>query len=269
MKGVCNVSTLETQISQPVARIKYPDAKVFREFIEALGKIVEEARFTVNENGVKVVGMDPAKVALIEIEMPSEAFLEYEVQREIDMGLNLESLSDAIKRGKKGDTISFLITDDKVLVKLETQTGAIKRYLTPNLEISIDVPENPKLEHDVEASVISDTLKRVIRDAEAVGDLIVIEAEEGELRFKGYAEGKSKMEMRLKEGSPALIYLEVKNPSTSAYDIAHLKNVLNLTKVAAAVDLKFSSDKPLELVFKSTEGSRVRYLLAPTSISEV
>ncbi len=262
------MSTLESQISEPVARMKYPDAKVFREFIEALSKIVEEAKFKISEDGVKVVGMDPAKVALIEIDMPSEAFLEYEVQRDIEMGVNLESLANSIKRGKKGDTVSFAITDDKVLVKLEAQTGAIKRYLTPNFEVTIDVPENPKLEHDVEASVISDTLKRAVKDAEAISDLIVIEAEEGELRFKGYTEGKSKMEMRLKEGSPALIYLEVRNPATSAYDITHLKNVLNLTKVAAAVDLKFSSDKPLELVFKSAEGSKVRYLLAPTSIEE-
>ena len=260
------MSTLESQISEPVARVKYPDAKVFREFIEALSKIVEEAKFTIGESGIRVVGMDPAKVALIEIEMPSEAFLEYEVEREIEMGVNLEALADAIRRGKKGDTVSFLVTDDKVLVKLETQTGAIKRYLTPNLEVTIDVPENPKLEHDVEASIISDTLKRAVKDAEAISDLILIEAEEGEIRFKGYVEGRSKMEMRLKEGSPALIYLEVRNPTTSAYDIAHLKNVLNLTKVAAAVDLKFSSDRPLELVFKSTEGSKVRYLLAPTSI---
>jgi len=69
------MSTLESQISEPVARVKYPDAKVFREFIEALSKIVEEAKFTIGESGIRVVGMDPAKVALIEIEMPSEAFL--------------------------------------------------------------------------------------------------------------------------------------------------------------------------------------------------
>ncbi len=262
------MSTLESQISEPIARMKYPDAKVFSEFMESLSKIVEEAKFKIDKNGVKVVGMDPAKVALIEIEIPSEAFLEYELKRDIEMGANLESLSNSIKRGKKGDTVTFVISDDKVLVKLETQSGTIKRYLTPNLEVSVDIPENPKLEHDVEASIISDTLKRTVKDAEVISDVIVMEAEEEELRFKGYAEGKNKMTVKLKEGSPALIYLEIRNSSTSAYDIAHLKNVLNLTKVAAAIDLKFSSDKPLELVFKSAEGSRVRYLLAPTSIEE-
>jgi len=261
------MSSLESEVGEPLAKFKYPDAKVFREFVEALNKIVEEAKFVITNDGVRVVGMDPAKVALIEVNMPVEAFLEYEVKEDTEMGINLEVLVNAVKRGKKGDPVTVLVSSDKVLIRLDSQTGGVKRYLAPNIEVLSELPGELKLEHDVEASVISDVLKRAFKDIEAVGEVALFEAEEGELRIKGYSEGRTRVEMRLREGSPALVFLEVRNPSTSAYDVSHLKNVLGLTKVAAAVDLKFSSDKPLEMVFKSTEGSRVRFLLAPTSIS--
>lgn len=258
---------IEAAVGEALARFRYPDAKVFREFMEALGKIVEEAKFTITEDGVKVMGMDPARVALIEVLMPRDAFLEFEVNAEsADMGIGMDVLLNAVKRGKKGDPVEFTVSQDKVLIKVESQAGAVKKYLAPNIEVLTELPGELRLEHDVEASVLSDALKRAVREAETVGEVMVFEAEEGELRLKGYTEGKARMELKLREGSPALIFLEVKNPATSAYDIGHLKNVLSLTKVAAAVDVKFSSDKPLELVFKSTEGSRVRFLLAPTSI---
>ena len=71
----------------------------------------------------------------------------------------------------------------------------------------------------------------------------------------------------LQEGvSSALLYLEIRKPSVSVYDVSYIKNVLNLTKIAESVEIRFSSERPLELVFKSPDGSRVRYLLAPSVV---
>ena len=92
------------------------------------------------------------------------------------------------------------------------------------------------------------------------------EAGEDYLVIRGRSEAaRGRVEVRLTRESSALWALEVRNPSTSAYDLVYLKNILSLTKVADAVDVKFSTDRPLELVFKSPDGSRVRFLLAPTA----
>jgi len=258
------LSTLEEALGQPKARLRFPDARVLRQMMESLGKILEEARFVIGENAVKVVGMDPGKTALMEVEMPREAFLEYEVEGEVEMGLNLESFINTIKRGRKGDTVLLLVTDDKVLVRIDA--GVIKRYLLPNIEVVAEIPGELKIEHDVEASVIADAILKAVRDAEIVSNTLVIEAEDGALAFKARGEGARSLEVRLTTGMSSLLYLNVRNPATSAYDLQYLKNVLNLTKIAEAVDVKFSSDKPLELVFKSPEGSRVRLFLAPTAV---
>ncbi|MCE4599047.1 MAG: DNA polymerase sliding clamp [Desulfurococcales archaeon] len=260
------ISTLESEITGVQARIKYPDAKTFKTIVDSLSKILDEAKFELTSEGLKVVGMDPAKVALIEVNIPYDSFLEYEIlsdEGRVEMGLNMDALNDMLKRGKKGDPISFMVSADKVLLVIEST--AIKRYLVHNLEVVLEVPEEVKLEHDVEAVVIGDVLKKALKDAEVVGDLIEFEADEDKLVLRARGEGRSRVETRLTRDTAALIDLNVRNPATSAYDIGYIKNVINLTGVAEAVEIKFSSSKPLELVFKSPDGSRVRYLLAPSA----
>ncbi len=253
--------TLEDRIASPLASLKYPDSKTFSAIVEGLSKIMDEARFDILREQVKVVGMDPAKVALMQVEIPYEAFLEYNVEAEkVAMGITMESLKNIVKRGKKGEPVSFRVTEDKILVVIE---GSLtRRFLLPNLEVYVEAPEEIRLEHDVEATLISDAVKAAIRDAEVVGDVVEFEADEDRIVIRG--RGESRAETIITQESPALAALEVKKPAKSAYDITYLKNVLKLAAVAQAVDIKFSSEKPLELVFKSAENTSIRYLLAPT-----
>lgn len=260
--------TLESEIRDVVATLRYPDAKSFREFVEALAKILDEARFDIRGEGVRVAGMDPAKVAYIEVFIPRESFLEYNVdesREEVYMGVRLESLASSLKKGKKGEPVLFRVSDDRIFIQIDSVV--VKRFLIPNIEVYLDLPENLELEHDVEASVMSDVLKKTVKDVEIVGKEVEFEASQGKLVIRAKGEGRSKVEAVLQEGvSTALLYLDVREPSTSIYDVTYLKNVLNLTKIAEAVEIKFSSKKPLELVFKSPDGSRVRYLLAPSIV---
>ncbi len=256
------MSTLVEEIQEPVARLKYPDAKVLKTVIDALAKIVDEALFKVSESGVKVSGMDPAKISMIVLDFPRESFLEYEVNEPIDIGFSMESLKNVLKRGKKGDTVDVMATQDKVLIVIES--GIVKRYLLPNLEILSDMPEDINLEFDVEALIMSDAFKKTLKDAETVGDVIEFEATEDALILRGKGDGRSRVEAKFTRDTTALIDLDVKNPATSAYDISYLKNVVNLTGIADTIEVKFSQDRPLMLVFRSPEGSRVLYLLAPS-----
>lgn len=254
---------LEREIEEYDAMFRY-DAKVFKEMVDGVSKILDEAVFVITGDGVKMIGMDPAKLALIELELPSEAFIDFDFKGEgrVEMGVNLDTLKNIVKRGKKGEHLEVRVTTEKVFFKIES--SVVKRYLLPNLEIILDVPERIELGFDVTASVLSDVVKKVLKDIELVGDIAVFEADEESLVIRG-GEGRSRVEARLTRDSPALYFLEVRNPASSRYDVGYLKKVLNLAKIAESVEIKFSSDKPLELVFKAPDGSRIRYLLAPSA----
>jgi proliferating cell nuclear antigen len=257
--------SLEAEVESPIARIKYPDVKTFKELIVALSKILDEAKLSLTRTGLRIVGMDPAKVAYIEVHMPREAFLEYEIEEDrevVEAGFNLGVLEDILE-GRKGNPVEMVIAQDKVLVSVEG--AVIRRFLLPNLEVAVEELGEVELEHDVKAVVISDVLKKAISDIKAVSDIVEIEADENQIVLRSTGEAGPKVTLRLTRESSALINLEARNPSRAKYDVSYLENTLDLCKVAESVELMFSTDKPLELNFKSPDGSTVRYILAPSA----
>ncbi|MET1101763.1 MAG: DNA polymerase sliding clamp [Pyrodictiaceae archaeon] len=241
-------------------KISFPDAKTFQSMMESLAKIIDEISMRITPEGVKAVAMDPAQIALITFELPPDSFIEYEVEEETRLGINIQNLVKILKRGKKGNKLDIEIEGDRVTWTIFGAT--VKKYRLLNLDVP--EPEIPEatLEFNVKAAMIVDPFKNVLKDAEAVGDTLEIEAPDNTtliLRGKGVATAEAK----ITSDTPVLIEYEVKEPSKSAYSIDYLKHVIALTKVADTIVIEFSSDMPLKLSFKLPAGGNVTYLLAP------
>ena len=244
------------------AHIAYPDAKAFSTIIESLAKIVDEIAININSEGLAIRAIDPAQVALIEVHLPSDTFLEYNVEGEITGGVNIANALKLIKRSKKGDKLEIDVDEEYITF---TIIGAMtKRFKFRNLAVA--PPEIPELglEFNVHAVVLSDVLKHALKDAEAVGDTAEFDAKEDILIIRG--KGVTTAETKISSGTAALIELEVKEPSKSAYSIEYLKHVLALTKIADAVIIEYSSSMPLRLEFQLPAGGKVMYLLAPKTM---
>ncbi len=242
------------------AHLALPDVKMFQNLIDSLSKIVDEIVFHITDDGVRAVAIDPAQIAMIKVYLPSDAFTEYSVENEVDLGVNVGNLLKILKRGKKGDRLEVDVEADRVTWSI--LGGVVKKYRVPNLEIpEPEIPE-ASLEFDVKAVIISDTFKNALKDAEAVGDTFEIDASsEDVLVIRGI--GAAIAETRLDRETSALVEYEVKKPSKSRYSIDYVERVISLSRVADTVSIEFSSDMPLKLEFALPPSGSVLYLLAP------
>jgi len=245
------------------ARISYPDARSFQNLLDAIAKIADEVSMRITPGGVRIVALDPAHVALIDVSLPPDTFLEYDVPEEVKVGVNLATALKVVKRGKKGNKLEIEVMDDKVRWSIEATT--LKRYTLLNLEVpEPEIPE-ASLEFNARLTMIVDPLRNGLRDAEVVGDTVEFEAPDDTV-FIIRGVGAAKAETKIPSDSPAVIEYEVKEASKSRYDIGYLKNILSLTKVADSVSLEFSTDMPLRLRFNLPAGGQVTYLLAPKAV---
>ncbi len=244
-------------------RVVYPEAKYIKSIIDSLSKLVDEVSITIDQDGLYMKALDPARAALIDIYLPASSFLEYEVEEPAEIGLSMANLGKLLKRIKKGDSFELSVDEDWITIIIN---AAIKRkYRFRNMDVTApEIPET-QLEFNVEAQVLADVIKHAIKDAEVVGDTLEIDApSEDMLILRG--KGATVTETRLTRDAPALIDLRVKAPSRSPYSIEYLKHVLALTKIAETVMLRFSTDMPLYMEFALTGEGRVKYLLAPKAI---
>lgn len=257
--------SVEQEFKDYKAMFRY-EAKVFKELVDGVSKIIDEGLFLISESGVRLRGMDPARVALVDIEIPSSSFFDYYVAEDVDrveMGVNMEVLRGIVARAKKGDQLEVKVAEDRILFVVES--SVLRRYILPNLEVVVEVPEDINLDFDVEAVLIADVVSKTLKDVELVGDIVEFEAGEDYLIIRSVGGERRRVETRLTRESPALLDLNVKEPSSSRYDVGYLKKMLNIAKIAESVEVSFSSEKPLMMVFKSPDGGRITYLLAPST----
>jgi len=245
-----------------MARLVLPEAKVFREIVEAVGKLADEVAIKATPEGAILKALDIDQSSYIEVYLPSDMFLEYSVEGEDVIGVSIGNLKKILKHLRKGENLVIESSGDYVEFTVGTVT--VRRYRFRSLDVAL--PEVPEfnLEFNVLAQLASSSLRKTLEDVESVGSIVEIEAPSSEALFIR-STGTGKVNVKFATGSLALLSLDVKEPSKSTYDVAKLTTVLNISEIADVVDLGFSSGMPLKMEFKVGTG-RITYFLAPLEV---
>jgi len=127
------------------------DTSLLRECVEAVLAVVDEARLKIGEEGWKVRAVDPANVALVDLELRREAFHEYE-SNETVVGISFDKLRDVLRFASGEVSISinekltlqssayaytlFISTDHPLKIEFEVGDGSgkVTYLLAPRIE---------------------------------------------------------------------------------------------------------------------------------------
>ena len=78
--------------------LKLENPKLFSEVISIISELVLEVRIKVGKEGMSIVAIDPANVAMTSFKLPASAFSEIEVEKEEVLGVGLDSLKAVLRR---------------------------------------------------------------------------------------------------------------------------------------------------------------------------
>ncbi len=239
-------------------RFEHPSAKSFITVFEVLGSLVDEVLMNFGEGGLSIKALDPAQVALIEVEVPREAFLTYDLRREVSVGVNLTNLLKTLPKPKKGDKLVF--TGDEEFYEVLLEGVVEKRYKYRSIEVTASRVPEVDLDFKVMAKCIAKAFQDAVKDLKGAGSL-VFEAQDDQYLYLRAPEINA--EAKLSKTAGSILEMEVKAPSRNVYDEDYITKVLKLATVSSDIDIKFGSDIPLSLSFTIADGGSVKYLLAP------
>jgi proliferating cell nuclear antigen len=251
-----------------VLRVKSKDTKMWKTCIGMMVNLVEEAALKFSEEGVRTRAMDPSRVALVDLEIGSGAFSEYQVKGPTVLGINLLEMDRILSRGKPADELTIELDQSGSGLNLTFRGASTRRLSLPLIDVSeAELPE-PKIPFTATVEVLAGALQDGLKDAELFGENVRFEAK-GEEFLMSSAGEKGKTEMKLEKGDQALIKIAAKQPTRATYGIAYLSNMLKSAESGNPVTLSFGTDLPLQLDFPIAEGKgRLRFLLAPRIESE-
>lgn len=246
-----------------MTRVVLPEAKLFKEVIEAVGNIAEEVALNLTLEGLKLSAFDVDQSSLLTVDFPREMFLEYDIAELMKVGVSVSNLKKILKHIKKGENL--LIEPERDYVKFTIGAGAVatRTYKFRNLDVPLQELSELELNFTVTAKIMAQALKKVIEDIEATGGSTEFSADTNVLVIR--AVGAGKLEAKFTTGSLALISLEVLEPARAVYDTTKLVNVLNITKVSDVVTIQFANKMPLKAEFVVGTG-KITYLLAPFEV---
>jgi DNA polymerase III sliding clamp (beta) subunit (PCNA family) len=150
----------------------YYDLYLWKTFSEYM----DEALFTLTQEGLRVKGIDKAFVCLIDYFIPKEMLIDLKMNKEkIEFLLDLKTFNKAIK------TLSYFVK-----LKLEDNylwiSDDTTKYRIPLLDnSSTEFPDVSKLEWDTSIEIDSNEFKDFIKKIEWVGDKVKFEIKDGKL----------------------------------------------------------------------------------------
>lgn len=88
-------------------KFKVIDANSMATIFRTIGEFMPEITLIGTKEGVRLSGVDPARVALIDIFIPQAYFHEYESAEKETVTVKLEEIIASLKNVKKNDSLTF------------------------------------------------------------------------------------------------------------------------------------------------------------------
>ncbi|RLE80849.1 MAG: DNA polymerase sliding clamp [Thermoprotei archaeon] len=198
---------------------------------------------------------------MVDLELPSIVFEEYECDQETRVGVDIEELNKILKRGRADERIEFDVEGGRLRIKIIGK--ATRTFSLPLIDVVGEELGPLKVTFNVKAKLLSDTLKDAMRDIEQISDSVKFNAEEDSFTLRASSD-KGEVEIVFDRESGALIEYEVTESSVATYSTSYLSDMLKRASALSDVaSVEFSSNKPLALTFEIAGGGRLAYYLAP------
>lgn len=241
-------------------KVKLDNPKMFSDVIGIISELVTEVKIRVSKEGLNIVAIDPANVAMIIMNVPAPAFSLLEVEAE-DIGINLESLKAVLKRCSYSSAL-IMSTEENTL-KIEIIDRVKREFNLALIDLDKKDKPVPSLEFSTKIEINSVDFSEAIEDCMIVADSCSFEAQQN--NFVISAKG-SLNSARLAYNSDEA-YIESPSPSRSKYSLEYLQKMLKATKLFEKSVLNFSTDYPLRLEFNAPL-MQLSFILAPRVDSE-
>ena len=243
------------------ARIK---AESLKEFIGAVGSLVDEAKVNVNEDGMQIKAVDPSHVAMIEANLVKSAFDSYEA-KSMEMGMDIDKFKNVLTVAGKDEKVDWEKDDD--LNRLVVNIGNLTRAM-PLLDTSgMPDPKVPSLDLPSTVNVVVNEIAQGLKASKSVSDHIALSTDKNSFRL--VCEGDNQNSVDLSLGKDQLEKLDSPDEATSLFSLEYFSLMVNSLPADRILHINLGTDLPVkidaDLAVDDMTGAQgnVKFLLAP------
>jgi len=236
------------------------EPKYFKDSISIISDLVTEAKFKINPDGLEMIAMDPANVAMVVFKLLSSCFTKYELEKPKELAINLNHLKQVLRRIKSDDVLTLETEENKLKIQLKSNTT--RSFSIPIIELEDKEQKVPELHFPITIETDSTILSEAIEDVSVVAESVTFLAEKNSFNIK--AEGDlSKAFIEIQPDEDTAIKSTSVDKFKAKYSLEYLKKMIAGGKLSSKVSLHFNNDYPLKIEYKVLDKLMLSFILAP------
>lgn len=241
-------------------------SEVLKGIIDVISPLVNEVKFNITPKGISLRAVDPAHVAMVDLEVKDKAFEEYKAT-EMELGVDMDKLSGIMRLSSSNDIVSLEYDEEsnRLIVKI----GNLIRKMGLIDTAGMPDPKMPNLNLPAKVVLKASELSQGVRASEAVSDHLALTVNKDS--FELYAEGDTDtVNLKLpKDLKDLLIELSTNSKCKSLFSIDYFSNMIKPVRGDDPITIQIGNDNPIKVEFDiADKKGHVTYLLAPRIESE-
>ncbi|CAN6669791.1 proliferating cell nuclear antigen [Trichomonascus vanleenenianus] len=247
---------------------KLDQASILKRVIEAIMVMVSECNFDCSEAGISVQAIDNSHISLVSLQLGSDGFSTFRNDRNMTLGVNINSLNKLLRCGGNDDMLTLQAEDTSKLTIIfeDAKQDKISEFNLKLLDIDQQHLAIPDTEYDVTITMASAQFQKIVRDLVAIEESIKIEANKEGVRFScegDFGDGSINLKPFTDADSEVnSTTIQVSEPVTNTLNGKYLIDICKAGSLSTQVTLRMVPDKPVEIEYKLPNGY-LRYYLAP------
>ncbi len=243
-------------------KLTLSEPKFFRDSISIISDLVTEARFSINKQGITLVAMDPANVAMVIFKLLPSMFTEFKIEENQDIALNLNNLKQILKRIGQNELVSLEIEGGSKL-KITIVGNTTRRFMLPIISLDEKEQKTPNLTFPMTVTMPVEMLSAAVEDASIVADSLLMFSDGKKFMVSAVGDlNNAEIEISGDDDNVDIV-AETQSPVKSRYSIEYLKKMIGGSRVSDKVKLQFNKDYPLRLEYIATDKVQLSFILAP------
>jgi len=242
---------------------------VLKKLVDAIKDLVQDCNFECNDTGIGLQAMDSSHVALVSMLLQTDSFSPYRCDRNVALGVNLNSLTKVLKAAQNEDTLQIQAQDTPDSLNLifeSTNDDRISEYDLKLMDIDTEHLGIPDTDYFATIAMPASEFQRICRDFIQLSESVTISATKEGVQFSCAGDiGKGSVTLKQKrdtENENKSTTIELNEPVSLTFSLKYLANFCKGGALAEQVHLRLKNDVPL-LVEYIFAGGHLRYYLAP------
>ena len=238
-------------------------SEVLKGIIDVTNPLVNEVKFNISPKGISLRAVDPAHVAMVDLQVKNDAFEEFKAS-EMELGIDMDKLSSIMRLSNTGDMVDIEYDEDtnRLIIKI----GNIVRKMGLIDTAGMPDPKMPNLNLPAKVVLKASELLKGVRASETVSDHLSLTVNKDD--FELFAEGDTDT-VNLKLPKDLLNELTTKTKCKSLFSIDYFSNMIKPVHGENPITMMIGNDNPIRVEFDIAENKgHVTYLLAPRIESE-